>query len=88
MSHVKRLVESGLKPADIAVIAPYNLQVSNLSFRYGCILQFYTAGEVSLVVSHVNRLIECGLKPINIAVTAPCNLQFGRTPGPSCSKHR
>ena len=35
VSHVKRLVESGLKPVDIAVIAPYNLQVSKLSFRYG-----------------------------------------------------
>ena len=27
VSHVKKLIEGGVKPADIAVIAPYNLQV-------------------------------------------------------------
>ena len=27
--HIKSLTEAGLKPKDIAVIAPYNLQVSH-----------------------------------------------------------
>ena len=27
VSHVNKLIEGGVKPADIAVIAPYNLQV-------------------------------------------------------------
>ena len=86
VSHVNKLIEGGVKPADIAVIAPYNLQVgrgdTSLVILLNSILILYIQTLKPFIIVNKKRKFVCLMRCVNCYVEMAKSINPDQT-GPS-----